>query len=456
MGWTDIDLWIVIIGALCAMSAALLGNFLVLRRMSMMGDAISHAVLPGLAIAFLVTGSRGSVAMLIGAAIVGVLTALLTHWIHSAGKVDEGASMGVVFTVLFAIGLVLIVRAADAVDLDPGCVLYGAIEYAPLDTAFSIDAPAPVARALGVPLGADIAARVPIYIPRAALINGAVLLLNALIVLLLYKELRISSFDPALATTLGINATFMHYLLMSLVAITTVVAFESVGSILVIAMLIVPAAAAHLLTDRLGAMILISLLLAGASAVLGHVLALHAPGWFGFRGDTSTAGMMAVAAGALFTLAVLFAPRHGVLSRMVYQSALALRIAKEDVLGLLYRLEEAKAAEMLSPTPWFARQAIGGRPLVAALSIRSLRRQRLVSRRGEALILTTAGREAARRLVRSHRLWERYLERHFHIPSDHLHGSAERLEHVTSDQMRQSLRDETGAPSHDPHGKPIP
>ena len=128
-----LDGWIVAAGILCAMSCALLGNFLVLRRMSMMGDAISHAVLPGLAIAFLVTNSRESLPMFIGAAIVGVLTALFTQWINRFGRVEESASMGVVFTSLFAIGLILIVRAADHVDLDPGCVLYGAIEMVPLD-----------------------------------------------------------------------------------------------------------------------------------------------------------------------------------------------------------------------------------------------------------------------------------------------------------------------------------
>ena len=124
MDWYAIDTWIVIVGMLAAVSCALLGNFLVLRQMSMMGDAISHAVLPGLAVAFLITGARASLAMFVGAAVVGVLTAVFTQWISRFGKVDQGASMGIVFTTLFALGLILIVRAADHVDLDAGCVLY--------------------------------------------------------------------------------------------------------------------------------------------------------------------------------------------------------------------------------------------------------------------------------------------------------------------------------------------
>lgn len=297
MTWYSIDTWIVIIGMLAAGSCALVGNFLVLRRMSMMGDAISHAVLPGLAIAFLVTGARSSVMMFVGAAIVGVLTAVFTQWISRFGNVDRGASMGIVFTTLFALGLLLIVQAADQVDLDPGCVLYGAIELTPLDVVWRPEI-------LGTVL----------EVPRAALVLAGVLLVNLLFVLFFFKELRIASFDPELATTMGINANLMHYLLMTLVAITTVAAFEAVGSIIVIAMLIVPAAAAHLLTDRLVSMVVVSVVLAILSAVLGHLSALYVPGWFGYE-STSTSGMMAVMSGLIFALALFFAPRHGVVFR---------------------------------------------------------------------------------------------------------------------------------------------
>ena len=293
MTWYVIDTWIVVVGILAAVSCALLGNFLVLRKMSMMGDAISHAVLPGLAIAFLVTGARASFAMFLGAAIIGVLTAVFTQWISRFGNVDRGASMGIVFTTLFALGLLLIVQAADHVDLDPSCVLYGAIELTPLDVAWRFEV-------FGMALD----------VPRAALVLIGVVCLNIGFITVFFKELRISSFDPELATTLGINANLMHYLLMTLVALTTVAAFEVVGSIIVIAMLIVPAAAAHLLTDRLGVMVVISVLLAVLSAVLGHVSALLVPGWFGFE-STSTSGMMAVMAGLLFAMVFLFAPRYG-------------------------------------------------------------------------------------------------------------------------------------------------
>lgn len=282
MNWTSVDTWIVVIGALCAVACALPGCFLVLRGMSIMGDAISHAVLPGLAIAFLVTGDRASLPMFAGAAATGVLTALFTQWIHRCASVDQGAAMGVVFTTMFALGLVIIVRAADHVDLDPGCVLYGAIEFTPLDTV-----------ALG-----------PWNAPRAAWMNGAVLLLNASVIALLFKELRLCAFDPGLAATLGFSPGFLHYLLMTLVAVTSVAAFESVGSIIVIAMLIVPAATAQLLTKRLLPMLLASAAVAVLSAVLGHLGALLLPPVLGFE-STTTSGMMAFASGVVFLAAAL-------------------------------------------------------------------------------------------------------------------------------------------------------
>lgn len=283
-----LDGWIILAGALCAFASALLGPFLVLRRMSMMGDAISHAVLPGLAVAFLVTDSRASLPMFIGAAIVGVLTAVFTDWVRGFGKVDESASMGVVFTVLFSIGLLLVVQAADSVDLDPGCVLYGAIEMTPLDT---------------VTLAGH-------EIPRVIVTLGSVCILNLICVATFYKELKISSFDPALATSLGIRASLMHYMLMTLVAITAVASFESVGNILVVAMLVVPAAAAYLLTNRLLIMIILAVVFGVASGVLGHLGAITVPAAFGYQ-STGTAGMMAVAAGLLFALAAIFSPKSG-------------------------------------------------------------------------------------------------------------------------------------------------
>lgn len=448
MTWSPSDSWIVIVGVLCALSCALLGNFLVLRRMSMMGDAISHAVLPGLAAAFLLTESRASLPMFLGAIVVGVLTALFTQWVRNVGKVDEGAAMGVVFTALFALGLVMIVQAADKVDLDPGCVLYGAIELTPLHP-LELEKDVPVIVPEWIPLVGKT------ELPLAAAVLAIVLLINATAVVLLFKEFKISSFDPALATTLGINATLMHYLLMTLTAVTAVACFESVGSILVVAMLIVPAAAAHLLTDRLAAMILVSLVIGAIAAALGHVSAITVPRWFGFA-STSTAGMMAVAAGGLLALAVLAAPRHGVVSKLVHRAALSLRIVREDALGLIYRLQEHGRTMSSDELSTVLSRMLEIRRFTAKLALAALSRGGLVRDDGGGLRLTPTGRSAAEGLVRAHRLWESYLVKELGLAPDHVHDAAMRLEHVTDRDMQRELAQSVGSAAVDPHGREIP
>jgi manganese/zinc/iron transport system permease protein len=292
MIWMEMDTWIVVVGVLCAAACALPGSFLVLRRMSMMGDAISHAVLPGLGLAYILTESRADMSMFLGAAVVGVLTAVFTQWVSRFGNVDRGAAMGIVFTTLFALGLVMIEQVHDKIDLDASCVLMGAIEHTP-DLTMTV-------------LGQDI--------PQAVVILGGVFLLNLLIILVLYKEFRLTAFDPDLADALGISSTRMHYLLMIMVAVTTVASFEAVGSIIVIAMLVVPAATAWLLTDRLGVLLGLAVVFGALSAVLGHLGAITIPVAMGFD-SVNTSGSMATVSGVLFVLVWMFSPRQGLIVR---------------------------------------------------------------------------------------------------------------------------------------------
>ena len=387
------------------MACALPGNFLLLRRQSMMGDALSHTVLPGIVIAFLAGhwlqssgwlasgtfGARsGDVAqhtlLFVGAMLLGVFSAVLTEWVQKLGRVESSAALGVVFTTLFAFGLLLLRAAADDVHIDPDCVLYGNIELAVLDTWGQTN------------------------IPRAAVINGSVLLVNLALVVVFYKELRIATFDPALATTMGINARLIHYGLMAITAATLVSAFESVGSILVIAVLIVPAATAYLLTDRLSRLLMLSLLFASLSALGGHVMAITLPpvifGPLGFTRveSASTAGMTAVAAGMMFLAAMLLGPRYGIFSRWIDRTRLGLRVVREDVLGLLYRQDELAVAgvagraninTVMAASPGWLRR----------LAIWQLCRRGQIEVAGDEYRLTAAGSRVAQELVRSHRLW---------------------------------------------------
>jgi len=276
--------WILVTACLTGATCGPVGCFLVLRRMVMMSDAISHAVLPGIVLGFLLTGSRDPLVMLSGAVVFGLLTAWLTELVNKTGGVDTGAAMGVVFTLLFALGVILISASVGQIDLDADCVLYGEIAYVGWDS-FMVGG-----RNLG---------------PRAVWMLGTTLCINTLVITLFYKQLKLCAFDPEMARSLGIRTGVYHYLLMTVTALTTVSAFESVGAILVVAMLVVPASTAFLLTHRLSTMLILSAGIGCLSALLGYGFARVL--------DTSISGAMTVAAGGLFALAFFFSPYHGVL-----------------------------------------------------------------------------------------------------------------------------------------------
>ncbi len=277
--------WILLTGILVGLTCGMTGALLVLRKMAMIADAISHTVLLGIVLAFFITQSLDGLPMLIGAGVVGLLTAVIVQWLSSSG-VQSGAAIGVTFTSLFALGVVLLSFIGDGVHLDVEHALMGEISYVPWDTWIYS----------GIDLG-----------PKAVWMLGGVLLFNTIVLLLFYKEFKLSTFDPQLAATLGIPVLFLHYLLMGMVSFSTVASFDSVGAILVVAMLIVPGATAYLLTDRFGWMIVLSALLGALASVIGYGMAV----WL----DVSIAGSMAVSTGALFALAFFLSPKHGLAAK---------------------------------------------------------------------------------------------------------------------------------------------
>ncbi|MED3889065.1 metal ABC transporter permease [Peribacillus frigoritolerans] len=278
------DFWIILVGALVASACSVLGCFLIVRKMTLIGDAISHSVLPGIVLAFLITGTRDSVPMLIGAAALGLLTVFLIQLFQSSG-VQSDAAIGIVFTSLFATGIVLVSLYTQQIDFDLEHVLYGEIAYTPWNTMTIV----------GIEAG-----------PKAVWIVGSCFILNLILIFLFFKQFKLVSFDPALAAAMGIPVLFFHYLLMSLISLTTVASFDSVGSILVVGMLIIPAATAYLLSDRLSRMILVSIGVGVLSSVIGYYSATIL--------DASISGCMVGAAAILFGLAFLFSPGNGLVS----------------------------------------------------------------------------------------------------------------------------------------------
>ena len=415
--------------ALAVVTCGLLGNFLVLRRQSLMGDAISHAVLPGLVVAFLVTSSRSPLLMFAGAAIAGVVTVVLIELVKKLGRVEPGAAMGVVFSVMFALGVLLIEKAAARhVDLDADCVLYGQLE-----TLVWWQAPASLG---GLWSWATLEA-----IPRQVWLLLIMAVAAGLFVVLLFKELRIASFDPGLATSQGIHAGAMHYALMVFVAAATVASFEAVGSILVIAMLIAPAATARLLTDRLGTQVGVSLVVAVFCGVGGYFAATLVPAAMGAP-SVNAAGSMTVVAGGLVVAAAVFSPSHGLVARAVRRRRLGRASAVDDLLTTLYRRREA------GQTPAPLDEIPGRTGFDPASALRDADRRGLVDTTGSGARLTDAGLERATAVLRRHRLWEDYLVTDAGLEADHVHDTAERLEHL-------AVEPDHGAEV-DPHGRPIP
>ena len=303
-----LDLPQILAALFATMAAALLGNFMVLRRQSLMGDAISHAVLPGIVLAFLITGTRETWPVLAGAALAALVAVVLIDLVVRYGRMDAGTAMAVVFSIMFASGIVLIEQAAARnVDLDADCVLYGQLEdiiwLAPKGLASLAD-PAVWAA-----------------MPREVTTLAAVFAVTVLAVGVFWKELKLASFDPALASALGFPAAMLNLGLMALVGLVAVASFEAVGSILVIAMFICPPAAARLLTDRLATQVGWSLVFAAISAIAGYVLAGFGPLWLGYTSSVSASGMIAVVSGLILLVAILFAPRHGVVARRLRTAA---------------------------------------------------------------------------------------------------------------------------------------
>ncbi len=417
-------LWTIAVACVCSVSCALLGCFLLLKRMSMLGDAIGHGVLPGIAVAYLLTGQLTSMTILVGAMVFGILTALASEGLSASGAVAEDSALGVVYTSLFALGVVMMSTLFRNVDLDINCVFMGSLAAAPM---FTID------------IGS-------LEVPRAFPTMLAALLLTMAFLLIFWKELKIVAFDPALAQSMGFSPRLVNHLLIALIAGNTVSAFEAVGLILVLAVLIVPAATAHLLTDRLAPMLAWSAIFALSASILGY--ACHNVAGY----SLDIAGMIAVVLGVQFALVVLVAPRHGVLAKAWRNLRLSLRIAEEDILATLYRAEEAGVT-----TYSLALKDHGLSTWVISHAHRQLIRAGLLALNANGLtVLTDEGRRRAQFVVRSHRLWESYAGAVLEIPPDHVHSAAALVEHYIGPQLQDELASTLQEPPTDPHGKAIP
>jgi manganese/zinc/iron transport system permease protein len=410
----------VLIGAtLLGGLGGMLGSFALLRRQSLLGDALAHAALPGVCIAFLLTGAKSPLPLFLGALIAGLAGAFFILATVRWSRIKEDAAIGIVLSVFFGLGIVLLTRIQK---LSGG-------NQSGLDKYLFGQAATLVVEDLQVMavLGAVVIAAVVAF----------------------YKEFKLISFDPAFAASLGLPVRRLEIGLTLLLVTVVVVGLQTVGVVLIVATLITPAAAARQWTDKLGAMVLLAAAIGAGSGVAGSLTSATLP-------RMPTGPVIVLASSAVLVVSLLFAPQRGLLWAYLRERAVAERIRRENLLKDLYRLGETDGGWQAFVTRPLLMGVRGQTAAQLADSARPLVRAGLLETAEDTLRLSPQGLHEAEQVVRKHRLWELFLTRRLELPSDHVHRDAEAMEHALSAEAVAELDEALGFPESDPHGRPIP
>ena len=406
---------------LLGISCGLLGSFIVVRKMALFGDTLSHAVLPGVALGFMWNMSKDPLAIFIGATLAGLIGGALVTLIVQTTRLKEDTALGLVLASFFAVGICLLTRIQKISTGNKGG----------LDDFLFGQAAAMGKNDITLMLG--------------------VTLLVILAITFFYKELLVVSFDKIFAGSVGLPVAVIHYALMMLLAFSVVIALQAVGVVLVSAMLITPAAAAYLLTDRMHVMLLLASIFGVAAGAAGA--------FFSFLGNNLPTGpLMVVGASLVFVLAFLFGPRHGVVSRWWRQSSRSARVQRENTLKAVYHVIEARSFE----GEGVSLRELAERRRETIEDVRGQAQQlkkyglATLDEDGEAVHLMPEGWQRACEIVRNHRLWELYLTNEARIAPDHVHDDAEIIEHVLGEETVRQLERTLNHAKEDPHGRQIP
>ncbi|MDF1863865.1 MAG: iron chelate uptake ABC transporter family permease subunit [Saprospiraceae bacterium] len=393
------------VGLMCGV----LGSFIVLRNMALIGDALAHAILPGVVVAFLIVG-HSTLGFFVGSVVAGLIAAIGITWVQQNVKTKNDAAIGIVFTAMFAIGVIGISKISrqPGVHLDLVDFLFGNV--------------------LGV-------SNEDLYL------TFGVMIFVFLSVIVFYRQLFVATFQPVIAETMGISVKTIHYFLMLLLSFAVVASLRTVGLILVVAMLITPAATALLLSNRLHKVVIFSGVIGLFSAIIGLVVAIQL--------DLTPGPAMAVVATLFYIVAAFFSPTKGLVFKYFRKRALKHRIQLEDILKQSFRLQQR---EELNLTNLLSR--LGFKKSILRMHLSTLRSQNLVE--ADSLKLTKNGQKEARRLVRAHRLWETYLVNKVGLTAEQIHEDAEKYEHLLTDEILDEVDATLGYPTQDPHGSPIP
>lgn len=398
----------IVASSMVGISCGLIGCFIVLRNMSLVGDALSHAILPGVFFAFLLTG-YSPLGFFVGAVIAGLITAFAITWIQNNVPTKADAAVGIVFIAMFSIGVIGIswLNNQGGVHLELNGFLFGSV--------------------LGV---SDIDVLLTIII--------AVVTIGSF--LILYRYLFITTFQPTIASTMGVSVQGVYYFLMLMLSLAVVSALNTVGVILVIAMLITPASTALLLSDKLKLVLVISSFLGAVSAVLGMIVAVAL--------DIPPGPAMVMVATALYTLAVVAAPEKGLIVKGYRALEQRRKIASEDIIRQVIKHDEGMTIHALSERLGISKSRISG-------FVDRMKRKGMVSSK-DPVRLSVKGKEMGDNLVRAHRLWETYQVSTMGLSQEQIHDEADRLEHYLTGKMLDDVDLKLGFPLTDPHGSPIP
>lgn len=420
IGLGNSSLRLVVLGTIfLSLSASTVGTFAFLRKRSLVGDAVAHALLPGIALAFMITQSKSPLLLLLGALVSGWLAMAAIEWISQRSKLSSDTAIAAILSLFFGLGIVLLTHIQHS----------GAGNQAGLDQFL-----------FGQAAGLS---------PEDLRIYLGVALLLLLITLLLYKEWVLYSFNPDFARSLGLPVRALAFGLNSLTVLAIAIGIQSVGVVLMAALLITPAAAARSWTDRLPRMLLIGALMAAASAWAGSWISFRAPGM-------PTGPWIVMCLSLLALLSIFLAPQRGLLGRLLRQRRNRRKINDENLLKAFYRIGEKRQRLQLSLGAAELREERDFAPGLLAQSLKRLKRRGMILPRGSAFQLSRAGLDEARRVVRLHRLWEMYLTQRLRLKPDHIHPNAETMEHLITPELEEQLLRELDYPREDPHASPIP
>lgn len=419
--WQDPNARTVTIGTmLIGIAAAVVGSFAFLRKRALVGDAIAHAILPGVALAFMLTHSKAPLVLMSGALVFGLLAMAAIEYIAGKSKIKPDTSIALVLSVFFGLGILLLTTVQHS----------GAGNQAGLDQFL-------LGRAAGMQ-----ASELRAYAGVAVLI--------LVVVLLGYKEFKLVSFNPEFARAAGLPVRGLQNTLSVLTVMTIATGIQAVGVVLMAALLITPPAAARVWTHRLGAMLVLAAGIGAVSGWLGTSVSFAAT-------QMPTGPWIVMSLSTLALLSLFLAPGRGVLARLWQQRQNRQKIRNENILKSLYHLSERRGTSSATAfSQKDIRQLRAFYPAQLEKGLRKLRQRFYVLKVREGWRLTDTGREEARRVVRLHRLWEMYLTERLRLKADHIHPNAETIEHIITPEIERQLLHELDYPEKDPHESPIP